>query len=115
MWSWWWYRTDDDDTKIGPAILQLDVQSGVIVDASNASDCTLPFDPDDWGNEWAPCGLPTEAAHQIASALTTDEVRTEALAVVREMLPDAVGSRVANAISTRIAKKLAEHRQKFLR
>lgn len=57
-WQWWWYRAVDGGTVIGPAVLQLDVDNGIIVDANDTADCPGPFDADDWGNEWAPCCPP---------------------------------------------------------
>lgn len=54
-WSWWWYRAVDGGSTIGPGVLQLDVDNGIIVDTGDKSDCPGPFDPDDWGNEWALC------------------------------------------------------------
>lgn len=53
--QWWWCRAIDSAAIIGPTVLRLDVDDGVIVDADDTRDCVPPFDPEDWGSEWAPC------------------------------------------------------------
>jgi len=57
--QWWWVRAIANGATTEPAVLQLDVDNDRIVEADDPRDCVPPFDPDDWGSEWAPC-LPPE-------------------------------------------------------
>lgn len=58
MHTWWWYCTIADGVACELGVIQLDVVDGEIVDVGDTRDCVTPFDPDDWGEEWAPCTPP---------------------------------------------------------